>query len=171
MPDRFEAELSRLYREQFPRLQRYLDRTIGDPQQATDIAQEAFVRLFERGRMPDEVGAWLVTVANNLLRDNARRRGRRLRLLEAAGEPVATGAPSPGIEEQLEREERRGAVREALATLAARDRDALLLRHSGYSYREIGLTLGIAETSVGTILLRAGAAFRATWEGRHGQSD
>ncbi len=171
MTDAFDTELSQLYLEEFPRLQRYLDRRLGDPQLATDIAQESFVRLLDRGTMPDAPGAWLVTVATNLLRDSARRTGRRLRLLQAAGEPVAAGTPAPGVEARLDSEERRRAVREALGRLADRDRDALLLRHSGFSYREIGLSLGIAEASVGTILLRAGAAFRAAWEELHGQPD
>ncbi len=163
MRDAFEIALTRLYRERFAGLRRYLERSLDDPQHATDIAQEAFIRLFERGSMPTEPAAWLVTVANNLVRDDVRRRGRRLRLLEATG-PVAMGEPTPGVEARFERDERRAQVRRALARLAPRDRDALLLRHSGFSYREIATALSIAETSVGTTLARAGAAFRAAWE-------
>jgi DNA-directed RNA polymerase specialized sigma24 family protein len=45
-----------------------------------------------------------------------------------------------------------------------RDQQLLLLRHEGYSYREIGTALDIAETSVGTLLMRASAAFAASFE-------
>jgi DNA-directed RNA polymerase specialized sigma24 family protein len=40
----------------------------------------------------------------------------------------------------------------------------LLLRHGGYSYREIAAALGLAETSVGTTLVRASHAFRAAYQ-------
>jgi RNA polymerase sigma factor (sigma-70 family) len=167
----FEADLIRVYHEQFPRLFRYLDRLSGDAQLAADVAQEAFVRLFDRGAMPNEAGAWLITVAANLLRDDRRRAGRRLRLLEATADSVPVAAAPDDPAGALDREERRGLVRSALARLTPRDREALLLRHSGYSYREIGAVLELAETSVGTILLRAGAVFRSAYEEMHGAPD
>jgi DNA-directed RNA polymerase specialized sigma24 family protein len=54
-------------------------------------------------------------------------------------------------------------VREALDGLTLRDRQMLLLRHEGYSYREIAQALGVPETGVGTMLVRATAAFRAAF--------
>jgi len=167
----FEAELTRLYEKQFPSLYRYLDRTLGDSQLATDIAQEAFIRLFDRGSMPDEPVAWLITVVNNLVRDDYRRTGRRLRLLERAGYNVGHSTSSPDAATKLDQQERREQVHAALNHLNARDRQALLLRHSGYSYREVAVALGITETSVGTILLRAGALFREVYEELHGKPD
>lgn len=177
MPTRPDAEapfatvLARLYHERFASLFRYLDRRTGDAQLAADTAQEAFVRLFQRGAMPEEPAAWLVTVAHNLLRDDRRRTGRRLRLLEAGpvDVPGPTAVSDPAAE--ADAEERRHQVRAALSRLAARDRDALLLRHSGYSYREIAVALQLTETSVGTILLRAGAGFRRAYEEMHGAPD
>jgi len=69
------------------------------------------------------------------------------------------------------RAERIDAVRAALDTLTLRDRQALLLRHAGYSYREIAGAVGLAETSVGTTLVRAGQAFRAAFQELHGAPD
>jgi RNA polymerase sigma-70 factor (ECF subfamily) len=168
---RFETLLARLYHERFASLFRYLDRRTGDAQLAADTAQEAFVRLFQRGAMPEEPAAWLVTVAHNLLRDDRRRVGRRLRLLESspADVPGPTAAPDPS--DQADAEERRHQVRAALSRLSSRDGDALLLRHAGYSYREIAVALQLTETSVGTILLRAGAGFRKAYEEMHGAPD
>ena len=167
----FETELTRLYQKHFPALYRYLDRTLGDSQLATDIAQESFIRLFDRGSMPDEPVAWLITVVNNLVRDDYRRTGRRLRLLEHAGYNVGHSASAPDAATRLDQQERREQVRAALSHLNARDRQALLLRHSGYSYREVAVALGIPETSVGTILLRAGALFREVYEELYGKPD
>jgi DNA-directed RNA polymerase specialized sigma24 family protein len=62
-------------------------------------------------------------------------------------------------------------VRAALDRPTLRDRQALLLRHGGYSYREIAAALGLAETSVGTTLVRAGQAFRAAFQEMHDASE
>lgn len=164
----FEVEFTRLFDEQFPRLFRYLDRLAGDPSVAADAAQEAFVRLFARREMPDDPGAWLVTVASNVLRDDRRRVGRHLRLLGTMPDGVAMSAPPMDPAASVESNERRAMVRSALARIHDRDRDALLLRHGGYSYREIALALDLNPSSVGTILLRATAAFRRAWEELHG---
>jgi RNA polymerase sigma-70 factor (ECF subfamily) len=169
--DSFGAALAQLYHERFRSLFRYLDRLSGDAQLAADVAQEAFFRLFQRGSMPDEPAAWLVTVASNLLRDDRRRVGRRLRLLEAASGGVPAASPPVDPAAAADREERRALVRAALVRLGERDREALLLRHAGYSYREIAGALGLAEASVGTILLRAGALFRSAYEEMHGAPD
>src|SRR5712671_3684764 len=56
-------------------------------------------------------------------------------------------------------------ARRALALLAERDRQLLLLRHEGYEYREIGEILKLAPSGIGTMLARAGEAFRKIYEG------
>ncbi len=62
-------------------------------------------------------------------------------------------------------------MRRALAALPERQRDCLLLRHSGCSYAEIAAALGIAIGSVGVILARAERAFRESYREReHGLS-
>lgn len=159
----FETEFRRIFDEEYAPLSRHLDRMIGDRAAAADLAQEAFVRLYERGSTPDDVRAWLVTVAHNLMRDAHRTRKRRMRLLdERSGAVRPTGPPSP--EEDLVARERRELVRSALETLPERDRKALLLRHEGYSYREIAGALGYAPSGIGKLLVRAHRAFRVALE-------
>lgn len=163
----FEDAFQALYARRFAGLFRYLDRLAGDAELAADVAQEAFIRLHARGEMPDQPMGWLVTVANNLVRDERRLTGRRLQLLAEQPQRVPLGAAAdPGAD--LERAERIDAVRAALDTLTERERQALLLRHAGYSYREIAAALGLADTSVGTTLVRAGQAFRAAYQELHG---
>jgi RNA polymerase sigma-70 factor (ECF subfamily) len=109
-----------------------------------------------------------VSVANNLVRDERRRASRRLRLL-AEEQLLAPAAATPsGPEADLERADQVRAVRAALASVSPRERQALLLRHSGYSYREIAAALHLAETSVGTTLVRAAHAFRRAFKEIHG---
>ena len=76
-----------------------------------------------------------------------------------------------GAEGEVLAEERRNQVRAALDCLSVRDRQALLLRHSGHSYREIATALSVAESGVGTMLIRASQAFRRAYEEIHGAPD
>ncbi len=174
-PDRageqFSAAVTQLYEVQYARLFHYLDRLSGDAELAADVAQEAFVRLYLRGTLPEQSAAWLVTVATNLLRDEARRTSRRRRLLEAAPESVPLPAAAADPAGELLAGERRATVRRVLAQLAPRDRQALLMRHAGYSYREIAGALSLAETGIGSVLLRAMKAFRLMYKRDGGTDD
>ena len=55
----------------------------------------------------------------------------------------------------MERDEERAMARQAVESLAERDRDALLMREEGLSYEEIAAALDLSVASVGTTLSRA----------------
>jgi RNA polymerase sigma factor (sigma-70 family) len=169
--DSFDAVFSQLFEQRFASLFRYLMRLTDDRELASDLAQEAFVRLYRRGTLPDTPGAWLVTVAHNLLRDLRRSGRRRLTLLAARLERGIDRERASGAEGEVLAQERREQVRAALDRLSDRDRRALLLRHSGHSYREIASALSVAESGVGTMLIRASQAFRRAYEEIHGAPD
>lgn len=155
----FRDDVGRTFTAEFPRLFRFLNRLTGDADLASDLAQEAFIRLHSRGSMPDEPCAWLISVALNLFR-NARTTGaRRRRLLTPFRAEAAMADPSaaPGV--ALENEDRRAQVRRILGRLSERDRQLLLLRAESYRYREIAVALDLKEGSVGTLLARAKRAF------------
>jgi RNA polymerase sigma-70 factor (ECF subfamily) len=166
----FAQLVRQLFDAHYASLLRYLVRLSGDPEAAADIAQEAFVRLHERGSVPDDPRAWLATVANNLYRDDCRRTQRRAHLL-AAGTHEIDRSPTLAPDAAAVRDEERALVRAALERLAPRDREMLLLRHEGFSYREIAQVVGVAETSVGTLLIRATAAFRTAFTEGSGASE
>jgi RNA polymerase sigma-70 factor (ECF subfamily) len=141
---------------------RYLDRLSGDPDLAADIAQEAFVRLFRRGALPDRPDRWLVTVALNLFRNERSTAGRRARLTARHASDLGP-APGPSPVERLESLRLQAKVREALDRLPVRERELLLLRAEGYSYRDLAAVLELNEASVGTLLARANRAFEAAY--------
>jgi RNA polymerase sigma factor (sigma-70 family) len=60
----------------------------------------------------------------------------------------------------MEAEDTRRQVRQALDRMPERERNMLLLRAEGYSYRDIAHALHVNETSVGVLLARARRAFR-----------
>jgi RNA polymerase sigma-70 factor (ECF subfamily) len=156
----FDEAFRRMFDQRFALLYRYLHRLTGDTALADDVAQEAFVRLYDRAKMPDSPVAWLITVANNLVRDEYRRTERRSRLLSIRLEPPD---PAPSADAEVLLNERTLQVRRVLATLSLRHRQALLLRHEGHSYLEIAEIIGVAPGSVGTTLVRATAAFVAAY--------
>ncbi len=155
-----ESDFASLFQSEFPRLFRYLDRLSGDPDLASDLAQEAFVRLHRRGSAPESPGAWLATVATNLFRNQRKTAGRRRRLLTLTRGAAAHSDPPPPPSRCIEADEERRRVRAALDRLSERDRQLLLLRAEGYSYRELANILDLLEASVGTSLARARASFK-----------
>lgn len=160
----FAEEFRRIFTAEFESLFRYLNRLTGDPAMATDIAQEAFVRLYQRGEWPNDRRAWLAAVSNNLVRDEHRKRSRRKRLREAQPTLFMYAEPGPDPHEELAIRERRRRVRLALDRLPLRDRQALLLRHEGHSYQEIASALGYRVSGVGKLIVRATRAFRTAYE-------
>jgi RNA polymerase sigma factor (sigma-70 family) len=163
---RFEALFAQFYPEIFGLVYRVL----GDRMETEDTLQEAFLKLADEPDLqlrPDgEVAAWLrrvgINLAFNRLRSSKRARARleRVGRLERADdEPTESELGNPSA--MVVRREERAAVRRALAEVPERQRECLLLRHSGYSYAEIATSLGIAVGSVGVLLARAEHAFRA----------
>lgn len=159
----------------------YLTRLTGDRDRAEDLAQETFVRFYEKGDRYREQGsprAFLLTMATNLLRDEQRRRSRWSTLL-----PVfSLGGRSPdGIHtEELPREpspqrrllgeEAQRRVQAALGELDLNHRAPLVLREiEGLAYGEIAAILDCQEGTVKSRLHRARQALKeklaAFWQG------
>ncbi len=161
----FHERFVEVFDTQFGRLYRYLDRLSGEPELAADVAQEAFVKLYQRGSMPDSPEAWLISVAMNLFRNEKSTRSRRLRLLTPARSEFALSDPPPSPEENVSAKESRLEVRRALDRLPERGRRLLLLQAEGYSYRDMARALKLNEASIGVLLARARRAFREAYEG------
>ncbi|MFN0181899.1 MAG: sigma-70 family RNA polymerase sigma factor [Gemmatimonadales bacterium] len=155
----WQDQFARLFNAHHPGLFRYFARLSGDPDLAADLAQEALVALYRRGEAPETPGPWLVTVAMNRFRNARAKVARRTRLLTTARSEMAQADPSPPADGAVLASGERTRVRGILDGLEPREREILLLRAEGYSYREIAVALGIKDTSVGTILARARAAF------------
>ena len=160
----FHDSVVALFEANFPRLFRYLDRLSGEPELAADLAQEAFVKLYGRGSLPDQPEAWLVTVALNLFRNVKSTRARRHRLLTIARAESVLSDPPPLPGQAAEATELRVRVRTAIDQLSERDQRLLLLRAEGYSYRDIATALDLNEASIGTLLARAKRAFSDVYQ-------
>jgi RNA polymerase sigma-70 factor (ECF subfamily) len=159
----FQDRVVELFHAHFHRLVRYLDRLSGDPELAADLAQEAFIKLHQRGSMPDRPEAWLIAVAMNLFRNVRSTSARRRRLLTPARAEAVLGDPLPSPGQTAEAADEGDRVRAAIDRLSERERQILLLRAEGYGYRDLAEALDLNEASIGTFLARAKRAFRKAY--------
>ena len=154
------AELEGLFHQQWSRLCAALYRFTGDPDEAEDLALEAFVQLWQRPPARTEnLGGWLYRVATRLGINRLRSAARRDRYqLDAARQALLGELPGDPEGETARRVER-ARVRGVLAGMDERQARLLLLRHSGFSYQEIAAALELNPASVGTLLARAEQIF------------
>lgn len=144
---------SELFENHHDALFRYLVRLSGDPDIAADAAQEAFVRLLDRGPMGPAERAWLFKVGTNYVLESRRTASRRGRLLDGRGVQTMGDAPRDP-HASVEADERRRIVMAALNRLSEKERVAILMREEGFSHREIAEAVGTTTGSVGTLLAR-----------------
>jgi RNA polymerase sigma-70 factor, ECF subfamily len=115
----------------------FLCRMVGNEDDANDLAQETFVRVFrsrDSFRTGEKFSTWLYTIAANLARNHFRWRARHPGIsLEAVTveteQPVGDAPPSPGLppNEQAAATERAAAVRAAVGRLPEDMREAIVL--------------------------------------------
>ena len=170
-PD-FQASFETLFRQHWERLCVLLVRIVGDRAEAEDLAVETFVRLYHRPPPDDDnLGGWLYRVATNVGLNALRARKRRQVYEEEAGrmalEIDSPEDPAALAEQALERQ----MVRDALQALKPRSAQVLLLRHSGLSYAEIAAAIGVATSSVGTLLARAESEFEDKYNQMHSKNE
>ncbi len=72
-------------------------------------------------------------------------------------------------EEEVSRRETQKRVRAALSKIPPRAAKLLILRETGFSYKEMAEITGIAPGSVGTLLARAQKAFRSAYQKEEGR--
>jgi RNA polymerase sigma-70 factor, ECF subfamily len=137
---------------------------LGDPDDAADAVQDAFVKAYRalpRLRQGSDFGAWFRSILRNHCRDRIRSAPRRrqvpLDARVAAAGPVSEPVGSSGIEqEQLAHQ-----VRHALATLSPEHREILMLKEvEGMSYAEIAVAMDIPAGTVASRLHHARSALR-----------
>ena len=154
----FEA----LFMEHWSPVYRVLQRLVGDPAEAEDLALETFFRLYQR-YPPREaefnIGGWLYKVATNLGLHSIRNWKRREHYETTAGKFALEETPESQPAEIVAKNEEHRLVRMALARMNEQRCRLLILRHSGVSYKEIAEALGLAPTSIGPLLIRAEREF------------
>ena len=140
-------------------------RMTGSPEDAEDMAQEAFLKAYSSlgsFRGDSKFSVWLYRIVSNVCLDFLRKQKKTqsfsLSMEDDDGEEAELELPdlSSLPEEELEKKLTREAVRRGLAQLPEDARQILLLREiQGLSYEEIGETLGLEPGTVKSRIFRA----------------
>jgi RNA polymerase sigma-70 factor (ECF subfamily) len=145
-------------------------RLVRNDAQAEDIAQEVFIKAYENFEMlstSPSAGGWLKTVATNLSINHLQRYRNRWRFFSEMGGEASGDEESPPVEfaapdtffDEVNAQERRALVDEALGKLPDHQRIPLVLYHyEDVPYDEIARRLGVSLAKVKTDILRARAA-------------
>jgi len=158
-------------------VRRYQDRLywsayklLGNHDDASDVAQEAFIRAFgriDRFDLKRPFYTWIYRIGFNLAVDRMRQRSRAGRAPLSLD--LVDGGDAPDA--NLLGEEIRKEVRETLEELPARYRALLILRDvEGRSGKAISVETGVGHATVRWRIHRARKLFREAWERRIARS-
>ncbi len=156
------------------RLVGILHHLLGHPDEAEDLAQEVFLRIYrsrQRYHPKAKFSTWLFTIANNLALNVLRARQRKPAVSLPSQESgplgprpaerlVADAGPPPG--QRLQQQELAQVIRQALDTLNERQRMAVVLnKFEDMSYDEIARVMRMTTKAVKSLLSRARVRLRA----------
>lgn len=135
-------------------------RLLGDATEAEDVVQELFVRTWAQAPRWQPGAAkfdtWMHRVAINLCNDRLRKR-RDLPLPEDWDAPD----PAAAADAEIEAEEERDRIGRALAALAPRQREAIVLTYyQDYSNRDAADLMGIQVDALESLLARGRRALK-----------
>lgn len=133
---------------------RFAVKHLHDTEQAKDVVQESFARLWQRLEKVDgsKAKSYLFTTAHHLLVDESRYAGRNDRIDPRHEQMDVVRQPQPDLKRVLD---------DALATLPRIQRSVVLLRDlEGYTYEEIAETTGLNITQVKVYIYRGRTALK-----------
>ncbi|MEB0045552.1 MULTISPECIES: RNA polymerase sigma factor [unclassified Pseudomonas] len=156
-----------------PRLLALASRLLGDADEAKDVAQESFLRIWKQAahwrNEQARFDTWLHRVVLNLCYDRLRRRKEQpLSVLDELPEPADT-APLP--DEQLEASAQGEHMAAALAALPERQREAIVLQYyQQLSNVEAAALMNITVEALESLLSRARRNLRNHLADSYGQT-
>lgn len=152
------AQVTRLIAEHRDDLERFLRSRVSDPAEREDIAQDVFLRLarYDALETIDNPRSFLFRIAENLIRDRARRAAFRQAGRHDAIDAVEPVEPAAGPDRIVEDREALRTLVAAIEALPEPDRTAFVLsRYEELSYREIAGRMGISVKTVEKYIGRA----------------
>jgi RNA polymerase sigma-70 factor (ECF subfamily) len=161
------------------RLVAVLNHLIGNAEEAEDLAQEVFLRIYKarkKYRPRSKFSTWLFTIANNLALNSIRSRQRKpvvpLHTTRDSGPLGARPAeqlvhdPGTGPIQRIQKDELAQRIRTALDSLNERQRMAVVLnKFEDMGYAEIAEVMELSTKAVKSLLSRARMNLRAALEG------
>ncbi len=165
------VEYDDLYHTHHGRVLRLCRLLLSDPDEANDVTQEVFLKLFQAQQTEQRAmawGAWLTRVSVNACRDR-RRSGWWKWFRERHAEFTEADLPGTALtpEQAALGAETRRAVWESFRELSTRQQEVFVLRQlEGWSTDEVAETLGVSAGSIKRHLYRAVHHMRKALRGR-----
>lgn len=171
-----DAALNDLMDRHAGRLFHYLVRSLQDESDASDLAQETFVKIYQNRTKFDadqRFSTWLYAIASNLVRDRYRWRSRHQQVsIDAENQQDESSlidtltAVETLPDEDMQTEERAEAVRQAVAALPEELKQPLILAvYEELPQAEIATILKCSVKAVETRIYRARHQLRAALAG------
>ena len=147
-----------------PRLLALASRLLGDADEARDIAQESFLRIWKQAAHwrseQARFDTWLHRVALNLCYDRLRRRKDHLQADSEEAIEAPDSGPTP--EQQLEAQSQQRRMAQALDRLPERQREAIVLQYyQELSNTEAAALMNISVEALESLLSRARRTLRS----------
>ena len=161
---KIEESFKDIFERYYPKVLKQISWIVKDEFKAEDITQEVFIKYFKNPpRHNENIGGWLSKVAiNHALNYIRSEKNTKTRELEVFRNTQDEFFEDP--EEIAIKRFERAKVKEVLLKMNKRDMMCLILKHSGYSYEEIAISLGIKKSSVGKTVARAQKKFKELYE-------
>ncbi|MBI9088658.1 MAG: RNA polymerase sigma factor [Desulfobacterium sp.] len=148
-------ELTTRYQQ---RVLNFAFRFLGTREEAEDVVQETFLRLFKGANAYDARGtltAFVFRIVRNLCIDRFRKKSPEL--LDRLPDPLDNQTPH----DYLDRKQAMASLADAVRTLPENQCTAVILRHTEeLSYREIAEIMGVSTSAVESLLVRGRRTLR-----------
>jgi RNA polymerase sigma factor (sigma-70 family) len=163
--DRPQLNIDDFFSEHWEKLCGVVYRLTGDWDEAQDIVMETFIQLYNQPPKDNRnLNGWLYRVATNrglnILRANQRRKHYESKQVYMDSDQNQ----SNDLAEKIEHKQEQELVRDALSAMNNRSARLLVLRYSGFSYKELARIFNISKNSIGTLLVRAQREFETTYK-------
>lgn len=136
-----------LFDQHFERVRNYIFYRCGDPELATDITQDTFMKIWEKKLKPDrgKEKALLFKIAGDIFISEYRRKQTALKFAENAKKEQA----NPSVDHEIDNNELRARYEKALSQMKENQRIVFLMsRNDGLKYKEIAEHLDIGVKAV-----------------------
>ncbi len=152
-PTSNDVWLTETFRQYELPLMGYVTHLLGDADRASDVVQDAFVRLCNQPRSDviDCVQAWLYRVCRNRALDILKKE-KRMKTLDDVTASKAEGRET-APEATMQNRESYQAANRLIAELPSNQQEVIRLKvQGGFSYREISELTGLSVSNVGYLL-------------------
>jgi len=142
-----QLAFQQLFDQYFERVRNYIFYRCGDPELATDITQDTFMRIWEKQLNPDQgkEKALLFKIAGDIFISDYRKKQTALKFAETAKQEQN----NPSVDHEVDYRELRANYERTLSQMKEKQRVVFLMsRYDGLKYKEIADHLDISVKAV-----------------------